>query len=1213
MLNLQLRPGLGNVVFRALAVLLVALPARGATTVARLETTAQQAVLRLTTDQPAAAPCSIRVSLVNQFAAGYQPVHDVNQNLFKNSDQCSRPGNVRDGNTFTFVLGQRTAEIANDHLRYSRSLQAATTYFYQIQLGADTVTGQFTTTTILTGNTYNDSRVDPARPGEYLYPSIDWADKNKTYVDPFTGALLKRAGSPGDIGASVTEEPIGQLRQLGSSWQIQSPAQKAASSGTAQGKLFLPAQSWKPGPSDIRAVDFVQLNVKLSGTAAAVCLTLDAVHCAGGTIRQTIAPDNGKTEDRKLTFGTNVPVLRAWQDGPTPPAYRDDVRVLQGSAVLDSPTANDRRIIRWASGEYFNIHWAPGSRIKLAAPNTNPSPPADCEIASVNSDKELSVIAGTCSPPSGIVSFSGSNFGFLLWNPDPAGSALHVAEPTWTLGISGFASEWAAGYVNLCSPLPTPGPEHQQGSICGAGPGYAQYQITTPLYWFGTDGQSVVLGGMSVPHNSRYNGSCESTGVVWDGNQPATYYCLGSVAKGPTVLFAVRYKGNYQNSPVTDANELRSDVNLLSGNIDQAASAFETAYKGFSEGTQYGWNLLGWQPYGQKGALLLKRNWDIQNSPGWWMVFDLNTNSVSAMLCSYCGGPGAINRWIGIHSTSAAYGVPWAISTVATLEYGSSVAATSGTPMLPVAPYLSCPADSFDPSVAGKPSCSGPIPIPSLTPTDRNNRNLFRQTWQAGDYAEVFDGDRDTYERVRLMKIDASGGQASLILQRCVRNFMYPNCGAHPGNLRLVASPGAFVEFWWNWVANPHGTSSTGTEHTLAEDPDSSGCHYVYAMEMFVVGCPKIHPKDAQGRELPGTPVRMGALPANLDAKFVLVNTDGPFAAHAHILSGTFNEMHPSHTQYRSPDKDTFLSMRPYLGDAALANNVVKIGQYLYRIRPDPAAGLEYRKLPLIVMAGDIPVADVSPSLIKDVREDAYKACYVVIPGNCYAGSQPGEIYLNAPFVSQTSTFGNRFDNSPPMDISITQSSSTNSMQEARVIDRHDPEGHFVRRITTALAPARMQSVYWNAHALPDNSWAFFLGYRMDRVRNELMLVKLPPMPDPNDPVKRNDFQPVQVTVPAHADGASVRAVFGYAENGDTGAGFCTSRQVACTTAVAPAEKATKPFVWLDEAQTALSCRTGCKLSIPALPGHVVYYKLEWLNANAQVVGYGPLTAVAVP
>ena len=243
-----------------------------------------------------------------------------------------------------------------------------------------------------------------------------------------------------------------------------------------------------------------------------------------------------------------------------------------------------------------------------------------------------------------------------------------------------------------------------------------------------------------------------------------------------------------------------------------------------------------------------------------------------------------------------------------------------------------------------------------------------------------------------------------------------------------------------------------------------------------------------------------------------------------------------------------------------------------------------------------------------------------MIAGNCYAGSQPGEIYLNAPFVSQLFTYLSRFDNSPPVDISVTQSSSASTMQQVRVTNANDPEGRFIRRITTALAPARLQGVYWNAHALPDNNWAYFLAYRLDRVRNEMMLVKLPPMPDPNDPVKRNGFQQVPVNVPARPPASqndnaaiSVRAVFGYAENGDPSTGFCTSRQVSCSTAVSPAEKAVKPFVWLDEAQTALACRTGCRLTIPALPGHVVYYKLEWLNANAQVMASGPLTALAVP
>ena len=33
--------------------------------------------------------------------------------------------------------------------------------------------------------------------------------------------------------------------------------------------------------------------------------------------------------------------------------------------------------------------------------------------------------------------------------------------------------------------------------------------------------------------------------------------------------------------------------------------------------------------------------------------------------------------------------------------------------------------------------------------------------------------------------------------------------------------------------------------------------------------------------------------------------------------------------------------------------------------------------------------------------------------------------------------------------------------------------------------------------------------------------------------------------------------------------------------------------MWSDEAQTPLSCASGCKINIPTIPGRVLYYVIE--------------------
>jgi hypothetical protein len=84
----------------------------------------------------------------------------------------------------------------------------------------------------------------------------------------------------------------------------------------------------------------------------------------------------------------------------------------------------------------------------------------------------------------------------------------------------------------------------------------------------------------------------------------------------------------------------------------------------------------------------------------------------------------------------------------------------------------------------------------------------------------------------------------------------------------------------------------------------------------------------------------------------------------------------------------------------------------------------------------------------------------------------------------------------------------------------------------------------------------------------------------------------------------SARAVFGYAENGPPASFYCTSRQEACTTSGTP-------FAWLSEPQQPVACSSGCTVQIPAIAGRVVYYRIDWLDGNGQVVLSGDLTAAA--
>src|SRR5258708_24809349 len=81
-----------------------------------------------------------------------------------------------------------------------RALQAAKLHVFRIGCGAEFINGNFTTLSVPFGQTYMDALPpDPENPGELRWPQLDYADRGKTYVDPQTGALLRRASGPPDV------------------------------------------------------------------------------------------------------------------------------------------------------------------------------------------------------------------------------------------------------------------------------------------------------------------------------------------------------------------------------------------------------------------------------------------------------------------------------------------------------------------------------------------------------------------------------------------------------------------------------------------------------------------------------------------------------------------------------------------------------------------------------------------------------------------------------------------------------------------------------------------------------------------------------------------------------------------------------------------------------------------------------------------------------
>lgn len=170
--------------------------------------TPTQAVIHY--EAPNSAACTVKVTETNRPDT---IIHDLNPALFKGSDQdLSRGTTIIDGSRRTVTIGARTAYAAPDGKLYSRALQAATSHNVSVDCIRSAGVLSFTTQNPPLGNTYPEAPpFNPAGFGNYAWPTVDWTDAAKTYIDPMTGFLLKPAyvlnprGQSGEWGNEARE------------------------------------------------------------------------------------------------------------------------------------------------------------------------------------------------------------------------------------------------------------------------------------------------------------------------------------------------------------------------------------------------------------------------------------------------------------------------------------------------------------------------------------------------------------------------------------------------------------------------------------------------------------------------------------------------------------------------------------------------------------------------------------------------------------------------------------------------------------------------------------------------------------------------------------------------------------------------------------------------------------------------------------------------
>lgn len=413
------------------------------TSITTVSPTQSQAIIAVTTDQ--GVNCTYRASTGTVLVTNLPDITD-------NGATDARVGSLINGTTHKFILGTRKG---------SDALGVATAYIVGVTCGGDSeVTKTFSTLPMPFGNMAPDPiPFNSAKFSNADYPTIDWNDQSKGYVDPVTGLKFWRLTSPGQInpGAYVvqynttTQKPIDLTGT--NKWSsisnasynaIPSPNNFSNASGGTSDKLFIPLDTsyggirgWYPTNNidDILARVWCG-NASQAGITITAQFTLDGGQTLLGTSTTTIAcPTTPVIQRAVVPQAAPIPLFKGW--GMNPPQHNlishpsGSVDVQASTVTVHSPTE---------SANYFMVDWATGTTISIGG--------SYYHIASIISPSTVTISEnpGTLSNQA----YKGANAGIVIWKS--AGGTVDVSIGL-DLYISAVPGPATNGDFSMVSPV----------------------------------------------------------------------------------------------------------------------------------------------------------------------------------------------------------------------------------------------------------------------------------------------------------------------------------------------------------------------------------------------------------------------------------------------------------------------------------------------------------------------------------------------------------------------------------------------------------------------------------------------------------------------------------------------------------------------------------------------------------------------------------------
>ncbi len=377
--------------------------------------------------------------------------------------------------------------------------------------------------------------------------------------------------------------------------------------------------------------------------------------------------------------------------------------------------------------------------------------------------------------------------------------------------------------------------------------------------------------------------------------------------------------------------------------------------------------------------------------------------------------------------------------------------------------------------------------------------------------------------------------------------------------------------------------------------------------------CDLFHGKDACWATQTGSDVNLLFKPVTFQAAVI-----PPFAEALPPGGPNTYQSHPGFLQVNAPpeEKRWAFDVLPLSAGTGAYGSTAGPESGTTNVYQVKGTTLHRKQLGTLATCGEHALADISSAATGDVITDQtpYTYCVANAGNECRNGSQPGNVYVSCPGKTENSCANSPFANTYPttvVDVCVGDSWSFGHGIVQVPVSADSKSGEHTRVVSYPFPIPHLQSIYSSAKATPDGKWALYLGQRHERA--DVFLIKLPPYPEP-DGKDRTTFQNLPISVPKSADSAVNNAIveFGYTEFGGPGDFFCTTRKEACVAGVRP-ETTALPYAFPSEAPSGVPCAAGCTVDVPALPQHVVYYRVKYRGADGNVMSTGGLQTAIVP